>query len=241
MSSPLALETVEALLGAIGVWFIPVHSATADLLLLLTGRTATPPTTVTEPYPHMRQRTEAGGLDAHVTGVTLETAQDELTHSQDVSYSSPLRDTNSPSFDFTPRADTQNSPSDLELTSLHSAVVANTDKERVAETVLTTQHRTSLPHTFPTEHQSGAPDITTTAMEVNKDMCVPYSGLTDAEVLAVVIGVLFMTILLSALFYQFVVFMKKKKAIRNSSIYIIENELHKHDIEGNSFQPDTRL
>ncbi|XP_077318235.1 uncharacterized protein LOC143940591 [Lithobates pipiens] len=102
-------------------------------------------------------------------------------------------------------------------------------------------HHTHLPTGSSFTEKGSFPENTTANMETNKSVCIRTSSLTDAEVLALVIGAVFLTIVLSALLYQFAVFMRKKQAHIDSSIYIIENEHNKQDFEANGSQPDTRL
>ncbi|XP_040201099.1 uncharacterized protein LOC120932638 [Rana temporaria] len=102
-------------------------------------------------------------------------------------------------------------------------------------------HHTHLPLRSSFTEKGSVPENTTAKMETNKSACIPTSSLTDAEVLALVVGAVFLTIVLSALLYQFVVFMRKKQTHIDSSIYIIENEHNKQDVEANGSQPETRL
>lgn len=50
-----------------------------------------------------------------------------------------------------------------------------------------------------------------------------------------------LTFVLGAILYQFAVFMRKKQGNVESSVYVIENEHNKQDLEANGLQPETKL
>lgn len=58
-------------------------------------------------------------------------------------------------------------------------------------------HHTHLPLRSSFTEKGSVPENTTAKMETNKSACIPTSSLTDAEVLALVVGAVFLTIVLS--------------------------------------------
>ncbi|KAM8960158.1 uncharacterized protein RCH25_035892 [Pelodytes ibericus] len=237
---------LAALLSAFGVWFLPVNSATVDIFLLLAGKTANEPTTLIEFNEKSTSETldsKISHLDANVTDVTTlltetEDVTDSYNYTQSGNKTQPAFTPSREPFSTTTAPNTEVTV--VELTTINNVTECNTGIDRVTQTILSTQDTNSSDSITDTEIQSVPPEITTIEMDDNKTICIRNEGPTQAEVLAIVIGAVFMTILLSALLYQFAAFIKKKKAKRDSSIYIIENELHKYDIE-NELQPDTKL
>ncbi|XP_078522016.1 uncharacterized protein LOC144791238 isoform X2 [Lissotriton helveticus] len=68
------------------------------------------------------------------------------------------------------------------------------------------------------------------------------SGMSYAEILAIAMGAIILTALVSSLTYQFLRSMWRKKALeRTCSVYIIENEMHKKELEVNHDEFETKL
>ncbi|XP_063313035.1 uncharacterized protein LOC134612577 [Pelobates fuscus] len=234
---------VAVLLSAFSIWFLPVNSATTDIFLLLAGRTSIRTKTVTESYEDSTYATHdvnTRDLDTNITvAVTLLAKPEEVTDIQGSSYNSTLSDKDTQSA-FIPSKDTSPTRNSLyallEFTTFNPVTESNTDKQSFTVPDLNTQDTNSSGIVTP--EPSLAPEFSTAGMGDNQTACIRSTGITEAEVLAIVVGAVFMTILLSALLYQLAVYMKKKKTKRPSSVYIIENELHKYDMEANG---DTRL
>lgn len=68
------------------------------------------------------------------------------------------------------------------------------------------------------------------------------SGMSYAEILAISMGAFILAALVSSLTYQFLRSMWRKKALeRTCSVYIIENEMHKKELEVNHDEFETKL
>ncbi|KAJ1092016.1 hypothetical protein NDU88_005130 [Pleurodeles waltl] len=67
-------------------------------------------------------------------------------------------------------------------------------------------------------------------------------GMSYAEILAIVMGTFILTALVSSLTYQFLRSLWRKKTLeRTCSVYIIENEMHKRELEVNHAEFETKL
>ncbi|KAM5193775.1 uncharacterized protein ACMZJ9_019318 [Mantella aurantiaca] len=248
----LGVLLLAALLGAFGFW---LSNAAADIFFLLAGETTTHTTrgsialapqakayevrTYNRRTPSETNVTEGGFIEE----TTSFTFTDISTDAEEASPNATLTVTDIyPA--TTERYNSSTEHLDTEWVSLSPTTVQRpTDNNYGTETVTRTNidfHPTNLPPRPSYTEEGSVPDITTSTMETDKSICIRTSGLTDAEVLAVVIGAVFLTIVLSAILYQFVIFMRKKQINVDNSIYIIENE-HKNDLEANGFQPETRL
>ncbi|XP_075710904.1 uncharacterized protein LOC142744097 [Rhinoderma darwinii] len=232
----LGVLLLAALLGAIAIWFLPVTSAAADILLLITGEAVTHRTTQTEAYeiqtygklPTLTSGSLEETTTSNVSDLVTDFEENNLTWSVDQTYSPATQDNDIFS--------TKSPESPWIIKDLTSDVLTNAENITVTEI---NNHTRFYPSLYFVDKQSVTPDITTDVMETDRTVC--YSGPTNAEVLAIAIGAVFLTILLSALLYQFAVFIRNKKAHRDSSVYIIENELHKYDVEANGLEPETKL
>ncbi|XP_075049024.1 uncharacterized protein LOC142108949 [Mixophyes fleayi] len=240
---------LAAVLTAIGVGFLPLNTAAAGILLLLAGGPTTHRATLTEPYDgrtYGNLPTDTSGLE---NGLRKETssliASNIVTNSEETSYNLTSTVTKIHSA-ATPSGDIFSTeiPDTSWITVGQSTAIDSPDVSpgtgRVTGPELT-NHTNSSANPSSTAKSSVTLNVTTAAMETDKAVCIRPTGMTDAEVLAIVVGAVFITILLSALLYQLSVFMKKKKKKRESSVYVIENQLHKYDFEANGLQTETKL
>lgn len=226
----LGVLLLAALLSAIAIWFLPVNSTAADILLFITGGADTRTTTQSEAYeihtyrtlPTSKSETNTTYASNFVTdfneNLTLSVAQTDYpdTPGNDI-FSTKSPDTSWIIEDLT--SDVQTNAGSIAGTELNN-------------------HTHFYPSLDFVDKRLVTPDITD-VMGTEKTVC--DSGPTNAEVLAIAIGAVFLTVLLSALLYQLAVFMRNRKAHRDSSVFIIENELHKYDVEANGLEPETKL
>ncbi|XP_018119544.2 uncharacterized protein LOC108717200 [Xenopus laevis] len=235
----LGILLLAAVLSTFGVWFLPVSSETAEIFLLLSGQTATS----TESN---RNSTQSGDLDTRLTERTI-FPNSSVTDAPETSPISGLTEgiaqpmfTASP--DILSAANLNSSWSAEETTgAVNSTVELNTSKELLSGAELLNRSISSSLN-FPSAEELPLTSATTShSMEISMTACVQATNLTDAEVLAIAIGALFLAIILSSLFYQLVIYLRNKEVNRDSSIYIIENELHKYDMDSSGEQPETKL
>ncbi|KAM3936699.1 uncharacterized protein RB166_021572 [Leptodactylus fuscus] len=221
----LGVLMLAALLSAIAIWLLPVNAAAADILMLLTGGGVTHTTTQTETYD-----IQTYGKIPALKSVSLEVTStpnisDFVTDFKE-NLTLPVVQTEYPVTSDNDIFSTQSPES--------SWIIANVTSDDQIDTVsVTGTHINNHTHFYPSLY------FTADVMENDKTVC--NSGPNNAEILAIVIGAGFLTILFSALLYQFTVFLRNRKAQRDSSVFIIENELQKYDIEANGVEPDTRL
>ncbi|XP_069816816.1 uncharacterized protein [Dendropsophus ebraccatus] len=221
---------LAALLSAIAVWFLPVSSAAADILLLLTGGSVTRTSAQTK-ADEIRTFRNLPTLTSEANSTHLSDSVTDL--GENVTFSV----TQTP---YPVTADNTFITKSPEITGSIADITSDvqTDTRTIAGTE--GNNRTDFyPSLHPGDQRSVTPDISTGTMEMDKAECNP--GPTSGEVLAIAVGAVFLTVLLSALLYQFAVFMRNRKAPRDPSVYIIENELHKYDVEANGLEPETKL
>ncbi|KAM4049192.1 uncharacterized protein ACNLHF_007083 [Anomaloglossus baeobatrachus] len=236
MKSKCGLGVLLAgLLSAIAIWFLPINSAAADILLLITGGAVTRTTTqteVSEIQPYGRLPTlKSVSLEETNTPQGLEVVTDfeknYLTLPAVPTYYPATLDNDI----FT----TESPDSSWNTTDLTGGVQNETGG--VIGTELQ-NHTNFNPNLYSVDKQSITPAMTTDVIDKTDCSSGPKSG----EVLAIALGVFLFTFILGALLYQFAVFMRKKKVHSDSSVYIIENEIHKYDIEEvNGLEHETRL
>ncbi|XP_044146916.1 uncharacterized protein LOC122935214 [Bufo gargarizans] len=227
----LGVLLLAALLSGIAIWLLPVNSAAADILLLITGGAVIRPTTQTEAYEIQTYRTR---LTLKST-TNLPHESDFITNFEE-NLTLSVAKTHNP---VTPESESFSTkiPNSSWINADQTSDV-QPDTRRIAGAELSDRTR-FYPRLYFVDKQSATTDITTDVMETDKMVC--ESGPNNAELLAIVTGAVFLTILLSALLYQFAVFMKNKKAQRDNSVFIIENEVHKYDVEANGLEPETKL
>ncbi|XP_073434380.1 uncharacterized protein [Dendrobates tinctorius] len=224
----------EGLLSAIAIWFLPMNSAAADILLLITGGAVTRTTT----------QTEASELQTYQSLSTLKSDSLEETNTpKESDFATDFQENNltlsaAPTY-YPATLDNDifktHSPNSSWSTTVLIGGVQNNSGGN-AETEIH-NHKHFYPSLHSVDTQSITPDMTTDVMD--KTDC--STGPKSAEVLAIAIGVVFVTIILGALLYQFAVFMRKKRAHNDCSVYVIENEFHKYDVEANGLEGDTKL
>ncbi|XP_068127743.1 uncharacterized protein [Hyperolius riggenbachi] len=183
---------------------------------------------------------ETSAFQSSLTEETSEIPTEFSTFSEETSSNStePLLETHSSTVTY--NSSTENL--DTVWTTESPVTVQSTDGTTTLGNITETNSNSHTTNSTPILPLTDQPsDFTTAAMEDGKSVCIRTSSLTDAEVLAIAIGAVFLTIILSALLYQLVAFMSKKNVNMGSSIFIIENELTKHDLEANGLQPETKL
>ncbi|XP_040271927.1 uncharacterized protein LOC120988497 [Bufo bufo] len=223
----LGVLLLAALLSGIAIWFLSVNAAAAaDILLLITGGAVIRPTTQTEAYEIQTYRTR---LTLKST-TNLPHQSDFITNFEE-NLTLSVAKTHNP---LTPESESFST----KIPDSSWIKADQADTRRIAGAELSDRTR-FYPRLYFVDKQSVTTDITTDVMETDKMVCEP--GPNNAELLAIVTGAVFLTILLSALLYQFAVFMKNKKAQRDNSVFIIENEVHKYDVEANGLEPETKL
>ncbi|XP_018425706.1 PREDICTED: uncharacterized protein LOC108798449 [Nanorana parkeri] len=204
----LGVLLLAALLGAIGFW---LSNTAADIFLLLTDKSTTYTTrgsSASAPQArndesrtyNLRSPPETSGIEG---GLFEETTSfnftDFPTDSGDSSPNSTLTVTDSyPT--TTERYNFSTEHLDPEWDSLGPTTVQSpTDNGTEPVTTGTNRitHHTTIPPRPSFTEQDSVPEIGTAKMETDKSICIRTSSLTDAEVLAIVIGVVFLTIVLS--------------------------------------------
>ncbi|XP_075424145.1 uncharacterized protein LOC142464669 isoform X1 [Ascaphus truei] len=252
MKSNCGVEVLlmTAIASAFGIWFLSIYSATTDTFLSLAGGPEIRPTALAE----SGENSTYGKYQRE--SVDLETSFAELTTLLKVQYFVPGTEypfPNSTLIETNPQPTvTQNigtlstkqslstSWTDGDLAAVNSSVEANTGKE-VTWTTLSNQYTDTSQNITPTEDPSLSTDSITAMMEGNRTVCIRDTGPSEPEILAIVVGGVFLATLICALSYQLVVFMRKKNVKRHSSVYIIENDILKYDLEANGIQPETKL
>ncbi|XP_071998018.1 uncharacterized protein [Engystomops pustulosus] len=232
----LGVLLLAALLSAIAIWFLPVNSAAADILLFITGGAVSPITTPTEAHD-----IQTYGKLPTLKSVPLEETNtphgsDFVTHIEENNLTRSVVQTHSPSAPENDIVTTRSPDTSWIIVNLTSD--AQTDAASLTGTEINNFTR-FYPSLYLVDQWSSTPDTNSDRMETDKAVC--DSGPNNAEVLAIAIGAVFFTVLLSALLYQFAVFMRNKNTPRDSSVFIIENELHKYDVEANGLEPETKL
>ncbi|XP_066458011.1 uncharacterized protein [Eleutherodactylus coqui] len=218
---------LAALLITIAIWFLPVNSAAADILLLITS--GTHKTTQTEAY-----ETRTYGRLPTLRTVSLE--ETNVPHVSDAVTDFFREDNLTLSAAWTHYPVTP----DSDISSTKSPDSSGTAADLTSDVQADLHNQT---HFYPTlylvDKRSVTSDITADVEETDKTVC--DSGPNHSEVLAIVLGAIFLTMLISALSYQLTVFIRNKRVHRESSVYIIENEMHKSDVEANGLQPETKF
>ncbi|XP_031748781.1 uncharacterized protein LOC116407528 [Xenopus tropicalis] len=245
----LGILLLAAVLSTFGVWFLPVSSATAEIFLLLSGQTVAQSATSTESNKNSTL-TKGGDLDTRPTEATILLNSSSDAGAPETSPISALS-TGAAQSMFTPSPDIF-SAANINTTwntketqgAGNSTAELNTSKELLSEAELLNRSQSSSQN-FPSAKQQPERPLTSAttsrAVEVSMTACIQATRLTDAEVLAIAIGALFLAIILSSLLYQLVIYLRNQKANRDSSIYIIENDLHKYNMDANEEQPETKL
>ncbi|XP_072270046.1 uncharacterized protein [Pyxicephalus adspersus] len=245
----LGVLLLAALLGAIGFW---LSNAAADIFYLLASESdtdkshgSTIPISLTKAYESRIYNRKNPPVESLTVDTTSFTFSDIPTDSEERTpnstqilteiYPATTEKSNSSTEHLAPGWITVN------MTTVQSPIDNSTGTGADTATITTSNHTHSTPITSFTGMGSVTHEVTTVKMEADKSVCISTSSLTDAEVFAIVIGAVFLTIVLSAILYQFAVFLRKKQTTVDSSIYIIENEHQKHDLEANGLQVDTRL
>ncbi|XP_069601498.1 uncharacterized protein [Ranitomeya imitator] len=228
----LGVLLLAGLSSAIAIWFLPVNSAVADILLLITGGAVTRTTTQTEVSELQTYRSLPTLKSDSLEETNTPKESDFVTDFEENNLTLPAAPTDYPA---TLDNDITQSPnSSWSTTDLTGGVQNNTGG--IAGTELH-NHTHFYPSLYSVATPSVSPDMTTNVMDKTDCSTGPKSG----EVLAIAIGVVFVTIILGALLYQFTVFMSKKRAHNDCSVYVIENEFQKYDIEANGLERDTKL
>ncbi|KAM4707133.1 uncharacterized protein O3C94_003681 [Discoglossus pictus] len=238
----LGVILLAVVLSAFGAWFLPASSATTDILLLLSGGASIQPTTLTAPYENNTYSSyHLEREDLHTTLLEIPAA---VTDQNETSQKSTLSDTKvqpdyAPSVDsFATQKPSTWTADDL-TAALNFSVEVNTDKEEVTGTI--SNFYTNSSQSIKPKDLSLAPDMITSGMDVNMTSCIVSGGPKGGEILAIALGVAFLTILFGALFYQLVLYLRERKIKRLSSVYIIENEMNKYNLEANITEPETKL
>ncbi|KAG8456208.1 hypothetical protein GDO86_002124 [Hymenochirus boettgeri] len=219
----LRVLLLAALLSAFGIWFLPVSSATAEIFLLLSGQAVAQPPVSTESYKTsttVKNLTGSGHLETRIVE-----SNTQLNSHLNTSYIGREHSQN------TTLTDRSTQPAFAPSTAIYPAQTIDT---------LSVSADPTGPVNLTTQEQPLPSLITSTDIEISMT-CTQATHPTDAEVLAIAVGAVFITIIISALLYQWVLYMRKKKVNRDSSIYIIEDELPKYEMDVNSVEPETKL